>query len=430
MKIISKDLIFNILSYLNYEDFEKINTQMIIHHFLLNNENEKNQLLEYLSKQFFKNKNNYSQNENHFYKSLKSYKNFKSKQFSNQTITLNSIPNAGSLKHFQKDDSQMILCGLSNGNIMEYKKNSNGVYKQSRKLNYHYGEITDVSVSSKTILSSSKDGGINIWSLGEKEKPIISFYEHTDWVKNVCRFDEENFCSISRDRTIRYWNMNSKKQINLIDKVSSFSIEKITSITPTFLIGDEYGNLKLYYPNSNYLFEMNKKHDDLINNIKVIENTNLVATSSYDKSVKVWDFRKMEAPVLVLENNTLVTSFDYHQNEISVCNISGNLTSYSLLTGKKKLEFISDKLIYTNSNPMRRNCKVEYYNEYLFCNNSVIPSEVLVYHHHKPTYSSIGHVYNEDLVPNYVDDFIFSNNCLVSMCKGKKNFISIFSYDQ
>jgi WD40 repeat protein len=172
---------------------------------------------------------------------------------------------------------------------------------------------------------------------------------------------------------------------------------------------------------------MKEKHKDLINNIKFINSKNIIITSSFDKTVKIWDFRKFNEPILNIINESSVTSFETNNDKnlfISTDNLAINL--FNMNNGKHVKTYINNKYIYENNNNNNNferkkiNCKIKLNYDILYSNNSILQSDILFYDIKYPNY--IGTYFdNNNENDSIVNDFIIDFNKLIIMKKDFKN---------
>eukprot|EP00347_Sterkiella_histriomuscorum_P000004 403377554 len=157
---------------------------------------------------------------------------------------------------------QAVIC--SNNETVKLMDLETGQIKQ---FGGHSDIILCLDVNKNMIISGSKDNQIRLWQVSEQSSDLnclAVFQGHTENIASIffapkkCNF----FVSASQDNTIKVWDLTSFKGK---DEISD-EVEEVTSANLT-IVG----------------------HQKYINVVRVSPNDKLIASSSQDKSIKIWN---------------------------------------------------------------------------------------------------------------------------------------------
>lgn len=185
--------------------------------------------------------------------------------------------------------------------------------------------------------------------------PPTSLKKHTDCVLTLIPGREKNqFISGSLDLTVRLWSYHNPPYHNLSYRNPSyiFVLAEVHSLVclknGTIASGCGKGDLgyedyaiKLWGPKAHYHIHSLKGHNDVISDLKVMEDETLVSCS-LDKTIKLWDVTKRvlkqsleehNGPIralLILRNGTLVSGAE--DNTIKLWNLHTGRSSSTIQT--------------------------------------------------------------------------------------------------
>lgn len=152
-----------------------------------------------------------------------------------------------------------------------------------------------IQINQELIASGSDDKTIKIWSLKDGNC-IHTFKDHTEWVISLCVLSCGNIASCSWDSTIKIYNLKD----NLIT-ISNNSDHLIALSHNTFLSTNVNNTMKLWDSKGKCLKTFNG-HSSLIY-CYIIINEDIIATGSFDKTIKLWNLSKSE-PILTFIGHT------------------------------------------------------------------------------------------------------------------------------
>jgi len=140
-------------------------------------------------------------------------------------LHVNSLPTkAISCMSLSKDES-MVACGMADGQIMVYDKQTN---KEIKSLLGHTNSITSCVFAGTTKLcSSSVDGSIALWDIHEGRR-LHLIKRHKRQVNDLkATKDGRLMLSVAWDNTARLWNVSDGKEAGMFTSMTSYPINSI-----------------------------------------------------------------------------------------------------------------------------------------------------------------------------------------------------------
>ncbi len=207
-------------------------------------------------------------------------------------------------------DGKYLACGGDDGYIEIWDLNS---YQLFHRMQSNSDDTLAVAISSdnKEVASGGEEKVIDIWSMNSGEQ-IARLEGHQDTVTNISFIDyNRKLVSTAKDKQVKIWDKVRKKSIysylapsneyGKIKKAKSFDDYTILALTE---VETAEGNsrrrngppiwkytIKFKDNQGNTLKEFNQ-HREPITDIAVSNNRAYMATSSEDKTVRLWDLEK------------------------------------------------------------------------------------------------------------------------------------------
>jgi energy-coupling factor transporter ATP-binding protein EcfA2 len=247
---------------------------------------------------------------------------------------------------YSKDGKDLFTAG-SDGKIMRWDMTQS--VKKSTPVFTHgfvYRSI-DVSPDEKFLAACSDMNFIQLFELGKTDQAPIQLRGHRGAVWTVSFTpDNKGLISAGADSSVNYWDLNDKKaqtiykgksrikhievspdgkliavanergQVVLINRNNNFSDQQILdhkgksvqsvafSNDGKFLVsGDEVGIVKVYNLEENKLVAVLNDHKARINDIEFSRDSKLMATASFDATVRLWDFTNLDEEPLILRDH-------------------------------------------------------------------------------------------------------------------------------
>jgi len=207
-------------------------------------------------------------------------------------------------------DGNYLVSGGDDGYIEIWNLNN---YKLVNRMQSNSKETFAVAFSSdgKKVASGGAEKVIDIWNATSGEQ-IARLEGHQDEISNISFIDfDRKLVSTAKDKQTKIWDITKKKNIytyltpsneyGSIKKVKSFDDYTISALTE---VESDQGNsrkrngppvwkytIKFKDNQGNTLQEFNQ-HRGIITDIAVAKNRSYMASSSEDKTVRLWDLEK------------------------------------------------------------------------------------------------------------------------------------------
>ena len=234
-----------------------------------------------------------------------------------------------------KDEKNFATCSFDN-NIKTWVKNKNSFVSNIIIKNAHLNGINKIIYCSNgNIISCSCDKKIKIWELSINKYQLITIIDNLNNVTSLLLINNKNLLISSGEEGTKFWNINnitfiyefkevlcgmwnalkmidenriiiggknSLKVISLIDKQIINTIENewrcngicVIEKKGIFLVSGWSNDIKIFKSNDYKCIEViNDAHKDSIVGIIILK-TNLIASYSCDKNIKIWDLSNIQ----------------------------------------------------------------------------------------------------------------------------------------
>jgi len=154
-----------------------------------------------------------------------------------------------------------------------------------------------IILSNGTIASVGLDGLIKIWDISKDcKKPLLMLGDHTSGVTDIIEFSKDKIITVSKDKTIRKWNLNSGKELFCYKTDQPLScIKKIDD--NLIAVGGTDKSVYVYDFSKDIIKEEEleqikiarmEEHTDILTALEVTSDKKLISSST-DKTICVWD---------------------------------------------------------------------------------------------------------------------------------------------
>ncbi len=184
-------------------------------------------------------------------------------------------------------DGQMIVTGSYDNTVKLWKRNGS-LFKT---LVGHTATVMSVAFSpdSQLIASGSYDGTLRLWDSSGSLIWMIDAHE-ANAVNSVSFGPDGVIATASSDRTIKLWQVENGQLLSTL--AGHQDIVRRVGFSPTgnLVTASDDGIVKLWNQNGEALTKTIASHSEGISDIEISLDGHFFATSSLDRTAKIWDF--------------------------------------------------------------------------------------------------------------------------------------------
>jgi WD40 repeat protein/energy-coupling factor transporter ATP-binding protein EcfA2 len=204
----------------------------------------------------------------------------------------------------------------------------------------HNDRVNSVSFSpdGKTLASSSADKTIKLWNV-ETRKEIRTLSGHKESVSSVSFSpDGKTLASSSADKTIKLWNVETRKEIRTLsghkESVSSVSF---SSDGKTLASGSDDWTIKLWDVETGKEIRTLAAHHEHGTSVSFSPNGKTLASGSHDKTIKLWNVETGEEIRTLIghTSSVLSVSFSSYGKTLASASDDGTIKLWNVETGKE-----------------------------------------------------------------------------------------------
>ncbi|ETO14705.1 hypothetical protein RFI_22663 [Reticulomyxa filosa] len=229
----------------------------------------------------------------------------------------------------------------NNENVICYSSNNRNIYfwdfKQNKLLqtfNKHKKSVYGIEFSSfngsRYLFSGSLDKTIRLWDVETlKSLHVFKGHENCVWCIDISPLQSNNnnnnnigviggngytICSGSFDQTIRMWDIETTKQLNVFnghtDHVRNVKYGS-NELSNLILSGSNDKSVRLWDIRSGQHTQVFNGHSDIVSSIEYspfiisnsIGNSNVICSGSYDNTIRFWDIRSNKNELYMIKGN-------------------------------------------------------------------------------------------------------------------------------
>jgi WD40 repeat protein len=187
-------------------------------------------------------------------------------------------------------------------------------------------------LASGKVITIALDGIIKIWDFSKEskdtKKPLTMLGGHTSGITDVIEFSKNKIITVSKDKTIRKWNVETGDELfcykmdvplTCIKKVDD-NLIAVGGTDKSIYILDFSNDLVKEEELDKVLISRMEEHKDIITALEIATNKRLISSSA-DKTICVWD----------LNNYKLIKKLEGHTEGVQCLKVlkDGNLSSGS-----------------------------------------------------------------------------------------------------
>ena len=183
----------------------------------------------------------------------------------------------------------------------------NDLNKEPLELRGHEGKVNHLGFgpNGQILVSAGDDEMVRIWDLTNIVAEPVSLQSHQQWVLDLSvQLDGKSVCSASSDGVLRIWNgteliVESEVDKNEVDanEDNTNEADKIKTLAfgshCTVLAIERGKNIEIVYPfEPNLKPEILEGHNDLVSNLVFNDDGTVLASSSRDGTIRLWNISK------------------------------------------------------------------------------------------------------------------------------------------
>lgn len=213
-----------------------------------------------------------------------------------------------------------LVSSLINGKIYVYDLYS---YDLTYTIDAHQNAIwAMIKLSNNNIVTASLDKHIKVFDLiGGNTKPIAVLRGHKGNIFCLGEIKPGIIASGSEDKTLKLWDLNTKRCINTIEDPNESKINSmcILNDSGTIITGGDDNLIKIWEIYSDYSPICLQGHECTIWSIISINNDNTkIASGSSDNTIKIWDLTKMCCLLTLEGHSNTISSLKLLNNDLLV----------------------------------------------------------------------------------------------------------------
>ncbi|CAC22605.1 small subunit processome, U3 snoRNP-associated protein Utp1 [Schizosaccharomyces pombe] len=221
--------------------------------------------------------------------------------------------------------------------VWEWQSESYVLKQQS-----HYDALSTLQYSSdgQRIITGADDGKIKVWDMNSGFC-IVTFTQHTSAVSGLCFSKRGNVLfSSSLDGSVRAWDLIRYRNFRTFTAPSRVQFSCI-AVDPSGEIvcagSQDSFEIFMWSVQTGQLLETLAGHEGPVSSLSFNSSGSLLASGSWDKTVRIWDIFSRSGIVEPLPIPSDVLSLAFHPDgkEVCVASLDGQLTFWNVQEGKQ-----------------------------------------------------------------------------------------------
>jgi Tol biopolymer transport system component len=212
------------------------------------------------------------------------------------------------------NNGRWLACGTARSIIQLY--NTSDFSRPAAILEGHRGIVGDVAFTPDNrylISACTDDRTIRIWNLNNFESTILASTEARVRSIDVSP-DGRHIVGSTNDGKLILWDRNAGNSSRVLanEPNNAFYVVSFSNSGNYIAAGDKKGNLKLWNANTSGLVKILRSHSARIVDVKFSPGDKLIATSSYDGTISLWELSQLDQnPVVLQEHDSWVLSIAF-----------------------------------------------------------------------------------------------------------------------
>ena len=168
-----------------------------------------------------------------------------------------------------------------------------------------------VKCDEKHFASCSNDNKIMIWDyILRKRTNVLS--GHEDCILHMINLNDGKLCSGSADTTIKIWDWENGTCVTTLTGHNHW-VKCLCQLSNGYIISGSQDNIIKVWDNDQNLFDL-EGHERSVRSICQIGNSNYIASSGFDHTIKLWDLNTRSCINTLREHKSSVINVIYHSD--------------------------------------------------------------------------------------------------------------------
>ena len=203
----------------------------------------------------------------------------------------------------------------------------------SEQYNFEHDNMVGVVLffRDSLLLTGDDNCNVNIWSLKEKNRTKLKMHQHFIWDLIVCNeySSQPSIVSSAQDKNLILWDLLSGKYIHTFYGHQG-TVYSVHSLCDNLVAsGSTDTLLKIWDTHNKECIISLRSHTKPI--VTVRSDDTKMYSASEDKTIKIWDKRKIsDSSVLTINHTDIISSLHVEQNNFILADIRGDILFYDI----------------------------------------------------------------------------------------------------
>lgn len=168
-----------------------------------------------------------------------------------------------------------------------------------------------VKCDEKHFASCSNDNKIMVWDYFLRKRTNV-LSGHEDCILHMINLNDGKLCSGSADTTIKIWDWENGTCITTLTGHNHW-VKCLCQLSNGYIVSGSQDNIIKVWDNEQNLFDL-EGHERSVRSICQIGNSNYIASSGFDHTIKLWDLNTRQCINTLREHKSSVINVIYHSD--------------------------------------------------------------------------------------------------------------------
>jgi len=168
-----------------------------------------------------------------------------------------------------------------------------------------------VKCDEKHFASCSNDNKIMVWDYFLRKRTNV-LSGHEDCILHMINLNDGKLCSGSADTTIKIWDWENGTCVTTLTGHNHW-VKCLCQLSNGYIVSGSQDNIIKVWDNDQNLFDL-EGHERSVRSICQIGNSNYIASSGFDHTIKLWDLNTRQCINTLREHKSSVINVIYHSD--------------------------------------------------------------------------------------------------------------------